>query len=126
MNKLLIITTILIFSVLKLSAQQKNYREVWIFAADAGNASFINQKSVLTDAAGLKERDIQVHEIAGLKGNEATFKKYKASAQKFTFILIGKDGGEKLRANETVSLEKLYRTVDDMPMRKGEMKNLPQ
>lgn len=125
MNKLLITTTILIFSVLKLSAQQKNHREVWIFAADAGNASFINQKSMLTDAAGLKERDIQVHEITGLKTNASLFKKYKASAQKFMFILFGKDGGEKLRSNEAVSLEKLYRTVDDMPMRKNEMQNKP-
>lgn len=111
--------------VTDVSAQQKNYREIWIFSADAGNASFISQKSMLTDAPGLKERDIQVHEIFGLKSNESIFKKYKASTQNFTFILIGKDGGEKLRANEPVSLEKLYTTIDAMPMRKDEMKRKP-
>ncbi|MGI4806175.1 MAG: DUF4174 domain-containing protein [Janthinobacterium lividum] len=36
--------------------------------------------------------------------------------------MIGKDGGEKLRSNQAVSLEKLYNTIDDMPMRKNEMK----
>lgn len=122
MNKLPAITILFIFSMLKLFAQQNNHREIWIFTADAGNASFINQKSVLTDAAGLQERDIQIHEIVGLKGNESAFKKHKASAKSFVFILLGKDGGEKLRSNELVSLEKLYRTIDDMPMRKAEMK----
>lgn len=105
------------------SAQQKNHRDIWIFAPDAGNASFITQKSLLNDAAGLKERDIEVHEVLGLKANESVFKQYKASSQKFTFILFGKDGGEKLRSNKPVSPEKLYQTIDAMPMRRQEMKN---
>jgi hypothetical protein len=63
-----------------------------------------------------------VHEVIGAKANQTKFKKYKAAAKTFTFILIGKDGGVKLRANEPISKEKLYRTVDDMPMRKSEMK----
>lgn len=122
MGKLFLITLFLIFCMIQISAQQRNHREIYIFTTDAANASFINQKSVLTDAAGLQERDIQIHEIVGLKANESVFKKYKASAQKFTFVLFGKDGGEKLRSYGPVSLEKLYRTIDDMPMRKAEMK----
>ncbi len=122
MGKLLFSTAILVFSMLSLSAQQKEYRDIYIFTSDAANASFINQKLILTDAAGLQERDIQIHEIVGLKANESVFKKYNASAQKFTFVLFGKDGGEKLRSHEPVSLEKLYRTIDGMPMRKAEMK----
>lgn len=106
-----------------LSIQNNNYRNIWIFATDAGNASFITQKSIFSkDVAGLKERDIQVHEVLGLKSNEAVFKKYKASAQSFTFVLVGKDGGEKLRSNCPVTLQKLYATIDAMPMRKAEMK----
>ncbi len=122
MKKVISSTTILLFLMLNLSAQQKNNRDIWIFAADAGNASFITQKSTLANSPDLKERDIQVHEIVGLKGNESLFKKYKASAQGFTFILFGKDGGEKMRSHEPVSLEKLYRTIDAMPMRQEEMK----
>jgi len=114
---------LLILSMFRVSAQQKSFREVWIFAPDPGNASFITQKSLLDDAAGLKERDIEVHEVLGLKANESVFKQYKASSRKFTFILFGKDGGEKLRSNKPVSLEKLYQTIDAMPMRRQEMKN---
>lgn len=126
MSKLTSIFAILLFSGFNLSAQQKTHREIWLFAADAGNASFITQKSALTDAAGLNERDIIVHEIVGFKAHQAMFKKYKASPQKFTFILFGKDGGEKLRSNQFVSKEKLYRTVDEMPMRKEEMNHQPE
>lgn len=107
-------------------AQQNKHRIIWIFASDAGDASFMAQKSILAkDAAGLKERDIVVQEVIGSKTNEAAFKKYKASATGFTFILTGKDGGEKLRSNEPISLEKLFNTIDAMPMRQQEMKNEP-
>jgi len=122
MAKLFLTTIILLFSSPHLSAQQKTYRDIWIFSADANNASFTAQKSILSGAAGLKERDIQVHEIIGLKGNESLFKKYKASTQNFTFILLGKDGGEKIRSHEPVNLEKLYQIIDAMPMRQAEMK----
>ena len=123
MNKLLLFPVILLLSTLQLSAQQKSYREIWLFTSDAANASFITQKSALTDVTGLNERDIQVHEIVGSKFHQALFKKYKASTQNFTFILIGKDGGEKLRSTQPISKEKLYRIIDDMPMRKSEMKH---
>ena len=122
MPKLLPTTTILLFALLHLP-QQNNRRHIYIFTSNAGNASFITQKSLLAKGAtGLKERDILVHEIIGLKANEAMFKKYKATAKGFTFILIGKDGGEKLRSNEAVGLEKLYAIIDAMPMRQEEMK----
>ncbi len=115
----------LIFSALHLPAQQKSHREIWLFTPDVDNASFITQKSALTDAAGLNERDIIVHEVVGLKSHQTLFKKYKTAPDNFTFILIGKDGGIKLRANQPISKEKLYRTVDDMPMRRSEMKHQP-
>jgi len=42
MNKLILSTVILVFSVLHSSAQQKNHREIWLFTPDVENASFIN------------------------------------------------------------------------------------
>ena len=123
MKTLLSTTALLLFALFDVSAQQKNSRDIWIFAADSSNASFITQKAALSNTAELKQRDIQVHQVVGLKEHESLFKKYKASGNKFTFILIGKDGGEKLRSTEPVSLENLYRTIDSMPMRQAEMKN---
>jgi hypothetical protein len=123
MKTMLATTSILLFAILQISAQQKNARDIWIFASDSSNASFITQKATLANTAELKQRDIQVHQVVGLKKNESLFKKYKASAAKFTFILFGKDGTEKLRSNDPVSLENLYRTIDAMPMRQAEIKN---
>ncbi|WKK74749.1 DUF4174 domain-containing protein [Marivirga salinae] len=38
-------------------------------------------------------------------------------------LLIGKDGGVKLRSNSPISNEKLFKTIDAMPMRQREMKD---
>jgi len=40
----------------------------------------------------------------------------------FCLILIGKDGHEKLRSYEPVSLKKIFQLIDQMPMRQEEMK----
>ena len=34
-----------------------------------------------------------------------------------TFVLIGKDGGEKLRVNDVPDLSTIYAVIDGMPMR---------
>jgi len=44
----------------------------------------------------------------------------------FTVILIGKDGGEKLRSHQPVSLDTLRSTIDAMPMRQEEMRSQPK
>ncbi|WP_306012848.1 MULTISPECIES: DUF4174 domain-containing protein [unclassified Allomuricauda] len=41
----------------------------------------------------------------------------------FEIILIGLDGGIKLRKNDIVSQEELFSTIDAMPMRRNEMRN---
>ena len=38
-------------------------------------------------------------------------------------ILIGLDGGVKLRQTEMISLDKLFTLIDGMPMRRREIKN---
>lgn len=42
--------------------------------------------------------------------------------QAFLVILIGKDGGEKLRKEEILTNEALFATIDAMPMRRSEMR----
>ncbi len=45
------------------------------------------------------------------------------SKNKFAVFLVGKDGGTKLKIeNETLTLEKLFGTIDAMPMRQNEMR----
>ena len=74
--------------------------------------------------AGIKERDIVVKSYISFSENEDVWHKWKVDKnQPFTFILVGKDGGEKYRSNKMVSHQELFGKIDAMPMRKSEMKN---
>lgn len=42
-------------------------------------------------------------------------------AKSFSVVLIGKDGGEKLRVNAVPELSAIYAVIDGMPMRGSEM-----
>ena len=46
-------------------------------------------------------------------------------ANAFSAVLIGKDGGEKLRVNEVPDLATIYAVIDAMPMRSAEMRADP-
>lgn len=84
-------------------------------------------------AAGFRERDLL---LAGLTGTnpavpttslapaeeEAARKRFHVTAGQFTVILIGKDGGEKMRSHKPISWDTLQGTIDAMPMRKDEIR----
>lgn len=48
---------------------------------------------------------------------------YQVAPESFAVVLIGKDGGEKLRSGEPIPWSTLTQTIDAMPMRKDEMKH---
>jgi hypothetical protein len=48
--------------------------------------------------------------------------RYAIGENAFTALLIGKDGGEKLRVDEVPDLSTIYAVIDGMPMRSGEMR----
>ena len=54
---------------------------------------------------------------------EDLFKKFKKTKNGFEIILIGLDGGIKLRQNELLSTRKLFELIDGMPMRQAEIRN---
>ena len=53
--------------------------------------------------------------------DSAARKRFNVRPGEFTVILIGKDGGEKLRSHQVVTWDKLQTTIDAMPMRQNEM-----
>ncbi len=53
-------------------------------------------------------------------------RRFHIAASDFTVILLGKDGGEKLRSTIPVTIARLNRTIDAMPMRKEEMRKPPK
>lgn len=83
---------------------------------------------------GMNERSLIVYHLKSYeyeqvmpKGNvqKSTnlFEKYKQANVSFEFILIGLDGGIKLRQRDFLSCEKLFAIIDSMPMRSADIKN---
>lgn len=99
-------------------------RQALLFYTEAGKELWVKQKEELTShKPGIKERDILVKSFYTGSTQDVILKEWKVDpSKKFTFVLIGRDGGEKFRSNEFVSADKLFALVDAMPMRKNEQR----
>ena len=99
-------------------------RQLLLFVDNENNYQLQQQlKYLRRDADGLKDRDIEVNVYYKDK-NPQPFIKWKLKAA-FTAVLVGKDSGDKLISTKPIMLQKLYDTIDAMPMRRSEMKRHP-
>ncbi|SDB30737.1 protein of unknown function [Flavobacteriaceae bacterium MAR_2010_188] len=57
------------------------------------------------------------------KESSNLFQKFADKKTDFKVILIGLDGNVKLEQNKVLTREKLFATIDAMPMRRAEMRN---
>ncbi len=106
-------------------AQMRWERRILIIAAQtAADPHLAEQRRVLS--AWRKEsdaRDLTIVEVVGdrVSGTADTAsairRKYRLPAR-FTAVLIGKDGGEKLRSPRPFPAAALAETIDAMPMRR--------
>jgi hypothetical protein len=110
-------------------------RLIFIFAPSSNHPGYQAKKSEIeSEIPEIIDRDLVVFELFedgkskvgdSLLGAEAvTFlrEKFHVEPGKFTVILVGKDGGEKLRGDDKVSLTEIFSLIDAMPMRQQEMK----
>lgn len=108
-------------------------RLLLVFAPDADSALYRRQQEMLLVAErGLNERDMVIifviRDAVSTKGRPAAAvaavdlrDAYGVLPQEFRVVLIGKDGGVKLRQEEPISMADLFALIDSMPMRKQEM-----
>lgn len=109
-------------SAFDLEAARWNLRPVLVFSPSGEHPDFLRQEELLAiDADGLAERDVRVVRVLG-DSDAALRARYRAPMEAFTVILIGKDGGEKLRSGEPVTTGELFALIDTMPMRQQEMR----
>ncbi len=102
-------------------------RVLLLFADDPTTPELQKQKAVLEKAAdGLAERDVEVYRITGSLPQNTTLRLKFGIDKPFAVVLIGKDGGRKLRATKPVNASELFALIDNMPMRKDEMTRRPQ
>ena len=117
------------------SLRWKN-RAFVLFSPSESDASFQLQKQGLASSAqGIVERDLVILEIIekgqSRAGNQLLSEKSVRDIRKrlglqtgpFQVLVIGKDGGVKLRSSEPVSMKDLFGLIDSMPMRRQEMEN---
>jgi hypothetical protein len=121
---------------LDLDALRWKNRVLVLFSPSESDPSFQLQKRGLASSAqGVLDRDLMVLEIieqgqsrAGNqllseKSVQAIRKRFGVQAGPFQVLLIGKDGGVKLRSTEPVSMKDLFGLIDSMPMRQQEMES---
>jgi hypothetical protein len=111
-------------------------RPLLIFAPAADDARLLEQvRLVSAHGAEAAERDLVLVAVAAPEhgsfpagqrladGDVAgARRRFHVGQGEFVVVLVGKDGGEKLRSGTPISFERLRETIDAMPMRREEMK----
>ena len=109
------------------------FRPLLIFAPSDDAPDLLWQRAALgASSDGMLERDIAVIEIVGdqietLAGPECRNAaaelraRYSTPKETFRVVLVGKDGGVKLREEKPVETNRLFSLIDSMPMRRQEI-----
>jgi len=101
-------------------------RLLLLFAPDADDPALRDQRAHLAAAsAAITERDLVVIQVIGAQADQnvdpARLRTaYGIAPERFAVILIGKDGGEKLRQYRPIPIDALFGVIDRMPMRRSE------
>ncbi|GLU52034.1 DUF4174 domain-containing protein [Dyadobacter frigoris] len=97
-------------------------RQVLLFYKEDSKVLLQKQLSEFDkNEVGMKEPDIKFLFFKQSAENADQFKKWKIKeSDPYTFILIGRDGGEKYRSGNFVSRQDLFGKIDAMPMRRSE------
>ncbi len=116
-------------------AQLRNqYRPLLIFAPRPDDPQLeIQVRTLQEHAAEAQDRDLAVITLPYQSPSpsrlqlapaeaESTRRRFRVAPGDFAVILLGKDGGEKLRSGKPISMRELAGTIDAMPMRQEEMK----
>jgi hypothetical protein len=117
-----------------LSEMRDRVRPLLIFAPTANDARLLEQVRVVSEhAKEAADRQLVTvavaedgnsqagHRLADADVAEAR-RRFHVRPGEFAVVLVGKDGGEKLRAAKPFSFDTLRDAIDAMPMRREEMK----
>lgn len=113
-----------------LSKHQWNQRPLLIFFATENNDKLQRLRQTLSERrCDVAERDMVIIEVPGeartgdgLPEEAAELRRrFDVENDAFTVILVGKDGGEKIRLRDVPDLDVVFSLIDGMPMRQREM-----
>lgn len=107
-----------------LAAHRWQARVLVVSAPDENDARLRAQREVVSAArSGFAERDLVVVDAVG-PGPEAAALRRRLGLPEGAFraVLVGKDGEAKVTAAEPIPPERLFATIDAMPMRRDEIR----
>jgi hypothetical protein len=118
--------------------QWKN-RLLFLFAEDANDPFFKNlQNQIMAQKAEVDDRDLIIFELPvqgparmgatplDRKEADSIRTHFAIPSNTFSLILVGKDGGIKLKREDRVDLSDVFGLIDSMPMRQREMQQKNQ
>lgn len=113
--------------VMRLEDYKWENRLLLLFAPDQNHADFSKQNNAISkNTQGMAERDLLVLELTPTGKHAGQRKellaKFGVEESAYTLILLGKDGLEKYRSQEPLPMEEIFRIIDQMPMRRQEMR----
>jgi hypothetical protein len=114
-------------------------RLLFLFAPDRSHPFYKHiHRQIIDQKSEVEDRDLVIFSVL-LQGpsqmNTTAIDRQKADSirdqfmippQEFSLILIGKDGGIKLKRNDQVDLAAVFELIDSMPMRRNEMRQQNQ
>lgn len=125
-TKLFMTVSLMMAASTTLSAMKWEKRVLLVSAPRPNDSSLADQRRIIARwRVGAAMRDLVVVElvgdkVAGASDPAATLReRYELPASGFSVILIGKDGGIKLRETRPISALILEDAIDAMPMRRG-------
>lgn len=109
-------------------------RPLLVFAPSDGHTALKQQRAIVAaQSGGFKDRDMVVIEIVAdrvrsrfgrrpMVSAHGLRSRYDINKDAFSVVLVGKDGGQKLKRSKPVSALALFGLIDSMPMRQREMR----
>ena len=110
-------------------------RVLIVTASSPTNVGYKRQDQLLMKGRkGMKERDLVIYRLysdhwlnpdnhrISEEQAKAMYRAFDIDPDTFSVLLIGKDGGVKMRRDDIVSTREIFQLIDSMPMRQQEMR----
>ena len=114
-------------------------RLLFLFAEDASDPLFKNlQSQIMAQKTEVDDRDLIVFEVPSKdparmgttpldrQQADSIRNHFDIPSNSFSLILVGKDGGIKLKREDRVDLREVFGLIDSMPMRQNEIRQKSQ
>ena len=114
---------VLALSLMATTAAAQSPHRLVVVVARPGDPRATQQHAALEHAAAaLRERDVVVQDVAPEAARCERPELGVAMQTAFEVLLVGKDGGVKLRREKPVAASEITALIDTMPMRRNEMR----